>query len=86
MVARTLVIIKCTTHRGGTEEFLSFEIIIVNSELMISFFTETSIAMAANTNNNNLNASIPVFTGSDFWVWVLRRQQGATNKGLEYHS
>ena len=25
--------------------------------------------MAANTNNNNLNASIPVFTGSDFWVW-----------------
>ena len=25
--------------------------------------------MTANTNNNNLNASIPVFTGSDFWVW-----------------
>ena len=25
--------------------------------------------MAANTNNNNLNTSIPVFTGSDFWVW-----------------
>ena len=25
--------------------------------------------MAANTNNNNLNASVPVFTGSDFWVW-----------------
>ena len=25
--------------------------------------------MATNTNNNNLNASIPVFTGSDFWVW-----------------
>ena len=25
--------------------------------------------MAANTNNNNLNASIPIFTGSDFWVW-----------------
>ena len=25
--------------------------------------------MAANTNNNNLNASIPVFIGSDFWVW-----------------
>ena len=25
--------------------------------------------MAANTNNNNLNASISVFTGSDFWVW-----------------
>ena len=24
--------------------------------------------MAA-TNNNNLNASVPVFTGSDFWVW-----------------
>ena len=25
--------------------------------------------MAANINNNNLNASVPVFTGSDFWVW-----------------
>ena len=25
--------------------------------------------MATNTNNNNLNASIPIFTGSDFWVW-----------------
>ena len=25
--------------------------------------------MATNTNNNNLNASIPVFMGSDFWVW-----------------
>ena len=25
--------------------------------------------MAANTNNINLNASVPVFTGSDFWVW-----------------
>ena len=25
--------------------------------------------MVANTNNNNLNASIPVFTGSDFRVW-----------------
>ena len=25
--------------------------------------------MTANTNNNNLNASIPVFTGSDFRVW-----------------
>ena len=25
--------------------------------------------MAANTNNNNLNASIPVFVGSDFQVW-----------------
>ena len=25
--------------------------------------------MATNTNNNNLNASIPVFTGSDFQVW-----------------
>ena len=25
--------------------------------------------MATNTNNNNLNASIPVFKGSDFWVW-----------------
>ena len=25
--------------------------------------------MAANTNNNNLNASIPVFMGSDFQVW-----------------
>ena len=25
--------------------------------------------MAANTNNNNLNASIPVFTGSDLQVW-----------------
>ena len=24
--------------------------------------------MAANTNNNNLNASVP-FKGSDFWVW-----------------
>ena len=21
------------------------------------------------SNNNNLNTSIPVFTGSDFWVW-----------------
>ena len=69
MVAHTLVMIKCTTHRHGTEEFLSFEIIIVNSELMISFFTETSIAMTANTNSNNLNASIPIFPGSDFWVW-----------------
>ena len=35
----------------------------------MSFFTETSIKMATNTNNNNLNASVPVFTGSDFWVW-----------------
>ena len=25
--------------------------------------------MAANTNNNNLNASVPIFMGSDFWVW-----------------
>ena len=25
--------------------------------------------MATNTNNNNLNASIPIFMGSDFWVW-----------------
>ena len=25
--------------------------------------------MATNTNNNNLNASIPIFTGSDFRVW-----------------
>ena len=25
--------------------------------------------MAANTDNNNLNASIPVFTGSDLQVW-----------------
>ena len=25
--------------------------------------------MAANTNNNNFNASIPIFTGSDFQVW-----------------
>ena len=25
--------------------------------------------MAATTNNNNLNTSVPVFTGSDFWVW-----------------
>ena len=25
--------------------------------------------MAANTNNNNLNASIPIFMGSDIWVW-----------------
>ena len=25
--------------------------------------------MAANTNNNNLNASVPVFMGSDFRVW-----------------
>ena len=25
--------------------------------------------MATTTNNNNLNTSIPVFTGSDFWVW-----------------
>ena len=25
--------------------------------------------MAANTNNNNLNASVPVFTGSEFQVW-----------------
>ena len=23
----------------------------------------------ATTNNNNLTASIPVFMGSDFWVW-----------------
>ena len=51
-------------HRG----VFSFEIIVVNSELTISFFTETSIKMATNT-NNNLNASIPVFTGSDFQVW-----------------
>ena len=35
---------------------------------MISFFTETSIEMAANT-NNNLNASVPIFMGSDFCVW-----------------
>ena len=51
------------------EEFFTFEIIVVNSELTISFFTETLIAMAANTNNNNLNASVPIFMGSDFWVW-----------------
>ena len=51
------------------EEFFTFEIIIVNSELTISFFTETLIAMATNTNNNNLNASVPIFMGSDFWVW-----------------
>ena len=25
--------------------------------------------MASTTNNNNLNASIPVFMGSDFWIW-----------------
>ena len=25
--------------------------------------------MAAKTNNNNLNASVPIFTGSDFQVW-----------------
>ena len=25
--------------------------------------------MAATTNNNNLNTFVPVFTGSDFWVW-----------------
>ena len=25
--------------------------------------------MATTTNNNNLNASIPIFTGSDFQVW-----------------
>ena len=36
---------------------------------MISFFTETSIKMATNTNNNNLNTSVPIFMGSDFWVW-----------------
>ena len=73
MVACTLLMIKCTTHRHRTSamqrSFFSFEIIVVNSELTISFFTETFIKMAANTNNNNLNASIPVFMGSDFWVW-----------------
>ena len=30
--------------------------------------------MAANTNNNNFNASVPVFTGSDFWVWEQKIQ------------
>ena len=25
--------------------------------------------MATNTTNNNLNTSVPVFMGSDFWVW-----------------
>ena len=44
-VAAPLVMIKCTKHRHGTSamqrSFFSFEIIIDNSELMISFFTET---------------------------------------------
>ena len=53
----------------SAEEFFSFEIIVVNSELTISFFTETFFKMAATTNNNNLNTSVPVFTGSDFQVW-----------------
>ena len=56
------------------EEFFSFEIIIVNSELTISFFTETSIKMATNTNNNNLSASVPVFMGSDFQVWEQKME------------
>ena len=30
--------------------------------------------MAANTNNNNLNASVPVFTGSDFQVWEQKME------------
>ena len=73
MVASTLVTIKCTTHRHGTSAIqrssFSSEIIIVNSELTISFSIETFIEMAANTNNNNLNASVPIFMGSDFRVW-----------------
>ena len=40
-MASTLVMIKCTTHRCGTSvtqrSFLSFEIIVVNSELTIKF-------------------------------------------------
>ena len=71
-VAAPLVTIECTTHRHGNlcnaEEFFSSEIIIVNSELTISFFPETSLEMASN-NNNNLTTSVPIFTGSDFWVW-----------------
>ena len=47
MVERTLITIECTTQRRGTSatqrSFLSFEIIVVNSELMIIFFTETLI-------------------------------------------
>ena len=41
---------------------------------MISFFMETSIEMAANTNNNNLSTSIPVFMGSDFRVWEQKME------------
>ena len=72
-VAAPLIMIKCTTHRCGTSVmqrsfFFSFEIIVVNSELMISFLIEPFFEMAT-TNNNNLTASVPVFTGSDFQVW-----------------
>ena len=71
-VAAPLVTIKCTTHKRGTSamqrSFFSFEIIVVNSELTISFFTETFSKWPPPTTTT----SLPLFPSSRaqiFWVW-----------------